>query len=511
MKRPLSDNVDTLTSMVEPEGSPSSDRVCLTVLTHPEPELIGARAFLPEIQVGRVASLSRLTPEFTAPVSGVVRPLADLYASRQPTLLSWRDGVVLTPQVSGSRVVVAGHALTESRRIPTAELRPGVVIELSGQTSLLLHLRSQPESVMPLGLVGHSEQMDSVRWRAMRAAMADVPVLLTGETGVGKELIARALHQAGPRRDGPWIAFNVAEIQPETAASVLFGHVRGAFTGANHDHEGLFARAHGGTLFLDEIGDMAPDVQAMLLRVLETGELQRLGDRQARKVDVHVVAATDQLTDGPGALRSQLLYRLAGFHLHVPPLRDRPEDLGPLVAHFLAQEVRRTGSPPETWLPAPLMHRLVNHRWPGNVRELRNLLRTLLIHAGGREKLGQGVDLNEILGEPSALPPRLSGEEPRTGPLTDEDLAAALLRNHWSMAATARDLNIARSTLYVAIDRSTTLRKAADIPETELRAAADATGNQVDEMAALLQASPRGIRLIMRSLGLPATGLPPDA
>ena len=494
-----SHDLDTLNSVLDPDLPPAQESVYLTVLTHPDPQMIGARVALPDVMAGRVASVSRLTPDFRALTPGRVEPLADPYISRQPILLSWRDGVVVTPSVADGRVIVAGEPLVAPRHVPAETLRPGVVIELSTHTCVLLHLRVPATHGLELGLVGHSEALDDVRSQILRAAQADVSVLLTGETGAGKELVARALHDAGPRQSGPWIAVNVAEIQAETAASVLFGHVRGAFTGATHDHEGLFARAHGGTLFLDEVGEMAQDVQAMLLRVLETGELQRLGDRTTRRVDVRVIAATDQVVDGASSLRSQVLYRLAGFRLHVPPLRDRLEDLGVLTAYFLQQELGRTRRRATAWLPATLMTRMATHRWPGNVRELRNLVRTMLIQADGHDRLGRGFDMDAWLGYRATLPPDgTSVTGAQAGPLTDDVLTGALIRNHWSMSATARDLGIARSTLYLAIDRSPTLRKAADISAEELRQAYEQTGGDVDAMAEILRASPRGIRLALR-------------
>ncbi len=484
--------------------------VCLTILAHPQPTMIGARAFVPQLLEGHSVSLSRLSPDFTTPDYLVTQPISDPYASRQPTQLAWRDGVLLTPPPD-CRWVVGGQPLTTPRRVDAAQLDRGVVLELSNRTAVLLHMRGQPQILSDCGLVGGSEALDAVRRQIIRAAPFHVPVLISGETGVGKELVARALHDAGPRADGPWVAVNVAEIKSETAASVLFGHVRGAFTGASQDHDGLFVRADGGTLFLDEVGEMAPDVQAMLLRVLETGEVQRLGDRRVRKVDVRVVAATDQELDERGNLRSPLLYRLAGYQVRVPPLRHRLEDLGTLLAHFSREEMARAGRRnTHPWLPAGLVGQLAVHKWPGNARELRNLVRTLVIQAEDDDRLGQGFTLKTWLGAAEFTPPARSPTPIETPLLTDDAVAAALARNHWNLTATARDLGIARSTLYLLIERSTALRTAADVSPAELRTAWERSDGNVDAMAQLLRVSPRGLRLALRTAGLLESGLTSD-
>ncbi len=484
---------------------------CLTILAHPEPAMVGARAFLGQLQQGGIAGLSRLSPEFTTADGQHTQPIGDPYASRQPTMLTWRDGVVLTPCVGESRVVVAGQPLTLPRHVERNALERGVVLEISNRTALLLHLRTLPQAVAACGLIGGSEALDKVRQQIALAAPLAVPVLVTGETGVGKELVARALHETSPRRDGPWVAVNVAEITAETAASALFGHMRGAIAGAAQDHDGLFAQANGGTLFLDEVGEMAPDVQAMLLRVLETGEVQRLGDHRVRKVDVRVVAATDQDLDERSLLRTPLLYRLAGYHVRVPALRQRLEDLGALLAHFRDEELALAGRPVgQAWIPAGLVAQLATHKWPGNARELRNLVRTLVIQADGDERLGNGFSLETWLGAHRITEPRTPMANSDPSALTDEAVATALTRNRWSLTATARELGIARSTLYLLIDRSTTLRTAGDVTPAELRAAQERSGGDIDAMAQLLHVSPRGLRLALRGASIAGIGVTTD-
>jgi two-component system nitrogen regulation response regulator GlnG len=503
MSRTSNHEIDTLPFDTGRGEAKERRSVCLTVLAHPQAEMIGARAFLTQLDDDHVCAFSRLTPEFTSLDGLVVQPLGDPYASRKPTLASWRDGVVLSPAAGESRVIVGDELLTMPRRIELDALDRGVVVQISIRTALLLHRRTLPKLLPSCDLMGGSEGLETVRQQIVRAAPYSLPVLVTGETGVGKELVARALHDASPRASGPWVAANVAEIKSETAASVLFGHVRGAFTGASQDYDGLFARADGGTLFLDEIGEMAADVQAMLLRVLETGEVQRLGDRKVRKVDVRVVAATDQELDERGQLRSPLLYRLAGYQVRVPPLRQRIDDLGTLLQHFCQEEMARAGRSGQAgWFPADLVAQLAQHKWPGNARELRNLVRTLVIQADGEDRLGRGFALDAWLSQHLVTPPRQHARIVETPALTDDAVAKSLARNHWNLTATARELGIARSTLYLHIDRSMTLRTAGDLKPAELRAVWQQTKGDVDAMAQILHVSPRGLRLALRAAGL---------
>ncbi|MCB1475362.1 MAG: sigma 54-interacting transcriptional regulator [Rhodobiaceae bacterium] len=205
---------------------------------------------------------------------------------------------------------------------------------------------------------------------------SEATILLTGESGTGKEVLARALHEHSPRASGPFVAVNCAALPGELLETELFGHVRGAFTGAVRDREGRFAMAQGGTLFLDEIGDMPMDAQTRLLRVLQQGEYTTVGGRTPIRTDVRIVAATHkdlrQLIQ-QGLFREDLYYRLNVVPIRLPPLRERSEDVADLVTHFLAQ-AEREGLPRKTVDPDALA-RLRTHRWTGNVRELENLVR----------------------------------------------------------------------------------------------------------------------------------------
>jgi transcriptional regulator with PAS, ATPase and Fis domain len=207
---------------------------------------------------------------------------------------------------------------------------------------------------------------------AERAAASDAKVLLTGESGVGKDVIARVIHKQSERASGPFIAVNCAGLTESLLESELFGHEKGSFTGAYRERRGTLELAHGGTLFLDEVGEMSLRMQALLLRFLETGELQRVGaSERAGRADVRVIAATNRSLPervSAGEFREDLLYRLRVIHIHVPPLRERREDIQPLVAHFAAARK------PPVEFSAEAMTLLERYRWPGNVRELQNVV-----------------------------------------------------------------------------------------------------------------------------------------
>ncbi|NPD69728.1 nitrogen regulation protein NR(I) [Lichenicola cladoniae] len=235
-----------------------------------------------------------------------------------------------------------------------------------------------PDSDERMPLIGRSGAMQDIYRIIARLTTADLTVMISGESGTGKELVARALHDYGRRRGGPFVAINMAAIPRELIESELFGHERGAFTGATNRNQGRFEQAAGGTLFLDEIGDMPPEAQTRLLRVLQEGEFTTVGGRQPIKANVRIIAATHrdlrQLIR-TGAFREDLFYRLNVVPIRLPPLRERAEDIATLARHFL-DKVQQSGLPAKS-LSDEAIERLQSHRWPGNVRELENLMRRL--------------------------------------------------------------------------------------------------------------------------------------
>jgi DNA-binding NtrC family response regulator/tetratricopeptide (TPR) repeat protein len=237
-------------------------------------------------------------------------------------------------------------------------------------------------------LIGASPQTLSLREAITRAARAPFPVLIEGESGSGKELVARAVHRLSPRRDRRLCAVNCAALSEDLLEAELFGHARGAFTGAVGERAGLFEEADGGTLFLDEVGELSPRAQAKLLRVLQDGEVRRVGENFARRVDARVIAATNRCLEddvGVGRFRADLRFRLDVVRIAVPPLRERAVDIPLLVAHFWEEAARRVDS--RAWLTPETVQALARYDWPGNVRQLQNVIASLAVHAPRRGRV----------------------------------------------------------------------------------------------------------------------------
>lgn len=307
---------------------------------------------------------------------------------------------------------------------------------------------------VPGELVGTGRGMSRVKEQIAQVAGTDTRVLITGESGTGKELVAAAIHRGSTRAKRPFIAVNCAAIPRELVESELFGHERGAFTGATERRLGRFALGDGGTVFLDEIGDLSLEAQAKLLRVLETGEVQRVGAERAERVDVRVVAATNRQLDqnvAAGLFREDLYFRLNVFPILLPPLRDRMEDLPDLVAH-LAARVRPVGTPR---FGAGALEALGSYGWPGNVRELANIVERLLIVSRGSTEIGaesvQAV-LPEVSGpKPQAMTTSTAPELPLSDALDDYErqlIRASLARAKGNVAEAARILQTDRANLY---------------------------------------------------------------
>jgi len=293
-------------------------------------------------------------------------------------------------------------------------------------------------------LVGDAQATRTLREMIGRVAPADATVLIRGESGVGKEVAARAIHSASGRSTGPFIAVNCAAIAESLLESELFGYRKGAFTGADTDREGLFEAARGGTLFLDEIGEAGPAVQAKLLRVLEEKKINRVGDPAEREVNVRILAATNRPLEQAivdKTFREDLYYRLLVFPLDVPPLRERAADVPALVEHFLARLGRR-----ENRLPANTIKRLRAYGWPGNIRELRNLVERAHILAGEGVLGDEHIQLDVSRGADS--PGRAVGEDLDLDNNARRLIEAALERSGGNKSLAATMLGITRRTLY---------------------------------------------------------------
>jgi len=254
----------------------------------------------------------------------------------------------------------------------------GIVGRALSEPKERARIPAKAQSFESIPLVGRSPAMQEIYRVLARLMQTDLTVMITGESGTGKELVARALHDYGKRRNGPFVAINMAAIPRDLIESELFGHEKGAFTGANARSTGRFEQAEGGTLFLDEIGDMPMEAQTRLLRVLQQGEYTTVGGRTPIKANVRIIAATNKdlrILIQQGLFREDLYFRLNVVPLRLPPLRERSEDVPDLIRHFLDQ-VEREGLPAKQ-LDQAAVERLKRHRWPGNVRELENLARRL--------------------------------------------------------------------------------------------------------------------------------------
>jgi two-component system, NtrC family, response regulator HydG len=335
-----------------------------------------------------------------------------------------RDGIALIRDARARDVdvpflVLTGHATVETavdamkqgafdylRKTASAdELRAAVMraLQHGGMAREVRRLRGEVAQARGVAdrPVGSSQRMLELLALAERVANSEASVLILGESGTGKELLARMVHRASARREGPFVAFDCSALAPSLVESELFGHEKGAFTGAQKARRGLFREAHGGTLFLDEIGDVAPEVQNKLLRVIQEREIKPVGGDQPVKIDVRLLAATNKdlkAMIAQGRFREDLYYRLAVVPLELPPLRDRKEDIPALVTYFLARR-RGAGARPRAMSGAALS-RLAEYHWPGNIRELENVIERAAILSDGVE-IGL-ADLPPLGGAPTA-------------------------------------------------------------------------------------------------------------
>ncbi len=314
-------------------------------------------------------------------------------------------------------------------------------------------LREETGAVpVPEGLEASSRAMHEVLRKVRLVAPSRMNVLIQGESGTGKELVARAIHRLSPRRDRPFLPLNCAAIPETLLESELFGHERGAFTGAVSSQEGKLEAAAGGTLFLDEIGDLSPALQAKLLRAIEQKEVMRVGGSRVIRVDVRILAATNRDLRGmveEKAFREDLFYRLHVFRIAVPPLRERRDDIPRLAERFLAEVAKEHGAAPKRLTPGSL-RALLSHRWPGNVRELRNALETASLVAAGETIEPEHLP-PEVAGAP--LPPSPGGPIPLPAPRTlgeieREAIRAALAETGGNKTKAAKLLGIGLRTLH---------------------------------------------------------------
>ncbi len=358
-------------------------------------------------------------------------------------------------QMTLRRGIEAFRLERENQRLVTELARANE--QLSGENA---YLRDRDAREYPRGLVGSSGPMTKMYGLLDKIADSPTTVLILGETGTGKELIARSLHERSPRSKKLFVAVNCAALTESLLESELFGHKRGAFTGAGNDKKGLFEVANGGTLFLDEIGETTPAMQAKLLRVLQEGEITPVGETRPRKIDTRIVAATNRNLEAEvaqGRFREDLYYRLRVVPVRVPPLRERPEDIADLVDHFIDKHAARLGKRVAGIEPGA-MSVLTNYPYPGNVRELENEMERAVLLSDPGEPIAAASLSEFFLSDPPLAPTGGSGPAPslgesghggeegdlreRTDAFERKEIQATLERSEGKKARAARELGI---------------------------------------------------------------------
>ena len=484
----------------------------LTILWHPDSSRIGEQ-FIGPAGEGAV-EVSRYAPLFFRPGQDGIA-IGHRAVARAPLCLrrNGADGVEISAPDSRMAVEVNGAVLAHSITLDRAAVARGVVIGLGGHVLLCMHwMTSFPRASDVPGLLGVSSGAIVTRELIRQVASTDLPVLLLGETGTGKEVAARAIHAASKRRALPLVAVNMATLNEALAPADLFGAVKGAYTGALSARQGLFAEADGGTLFLDELGDTPASVQPMLLRVLESGSYRPLGASQDAHSAARLIAATDQDLDA-GGFNQPLLRRMEAFVIRLPALRERREDIGVLLLHALHG---CTGSTEEAMaFPAALVSQMCNYDWPGNVRQLSNVARRAVM----AQRAGQAPSLMQFVqaSAPQAARPvqendasqdnagsQVDAATPRRSlaSIGNDDVLAAMEENGWQISGAAQRLGISRPSLYKLIEAHPAIRPAAAIAAPEIEAMLRASGNDVAACASGLKTPFEALRRHLRVLGL---------
>ena len=426
-------NLDVLRRVLEAQGCrvllAPSGQVALKNASRARPDLILLDVMMPEMDGYEVCARLKADPD-TADIPVIFITARDLEDDVVRGFEAGAVDYVAKPfkdqeVLRRVRTHVHLHQLNRELLAKNEELESEITRRTRLDNRLSVISRQEEERWGLEGFVGESPTIqrifEEIRLMQENAATS---VLITGESGTGKELIARAIHFGGARRDGPFVAVNCATMPRDLAESQLFGHVRGAFTGAEADRPGHFELAHGGTLFLDEVGEMPLDLQPKLLRVVEDGEVWRVGSKAARQVDVRILAATNadmQRRLGDGSFRQDLYFRLARFTVTAPPLRQRQDDIPLLAQHFLRLFAAEMGCEPPA-LSSEVLAALAEHPFPGNVRELKNVIERALIESRGHEILPRHLHFQVQGG--GAESPTSAGATPAEVPL-DLDEAVA--------------------------------------------------------------------------------------
>ena len=496
----------TFTSPLTGTAYAGAPLLALTVLWHPDPARIGAQYL--QADTGQALEVSRFFPLFAHPGHDGLG-LGHGSVSRQPLRLARESGgrLSLTPPDSRMTVEVNGSEIAQAVVLEPAQLDRGIVLGLGRSILLCVHWTDRlPRDNPVAGLLGVSAAAIQVRELIRTVAPTELPVLLLGETGTGKEVTARAIHALGRRADRALVAVNMAVMNEDLAAAELFGTARGAYTGAQSARSGLFAEADGATLFLDEIGNTPAAVQPMLLRVLESGQYRVVGGDTERRSSARVIAATDQDLSGQDFSQA-LLRRLERFVITLPPLRARREDLGVLIVHALAQ-ARSAGGAALPPLPFAFVSACANYDWPGNVRQLAHVLaRALLLAQAGQLPLFEAlVGVRHAVAPASVVAAAAQVPAPARrralDELSDDEVVAALHNNGWQIQGAAAELGISRPSMYKLIEAHPAIRRPEAIGLETLQQALQQSGADIERCAALLLTPAEALRRHLRGLSL---------
>ncbi|CAA0109662.1 DNA-binding transcriptional regulator NtrC [Halioglobus japonicus] len=515
MRTPTDSEVTLPSIIASMAGNYGGQELVLTVIFHPDSSRIGQRAVVPQQSGNAPWVLGRRSPMFDHPDNQSPAPLNDPYVSRKALQFTLRGKRLVVRRFdASSRCRLGSTELYDSVEIEWEQLRVGLPVMLGHSIVLLLRVGRSgspfaTDRVADSPLRGSSACMVDIREQVARAGESDLDVLVRGETGTGKELVATAIHSASRRATEPMVSVNMAAIPSDLAAAALFGSARGAFTGAHQAASGYFEQAEGGTLFLDEIGDASLDVQPQLLRALQEREIQAVGG-PIRQLDVRVISATDAALDGQGGdFKAALRHRLGACEILLPALREHPEDIGELLLYFLQNSAAETGRPDllpkvdsaatdiAAW--AILFYAFLSYQWPGNVRELANFAQQVVMASEARPVM------NEVLQAAILSPGSLSSfsgrvRRRRMQDIDDATFDRAMHENDCEVPRVAQQLSVSRAAVYRRIESSPRYCLASEIPPQELqRLMAEHAGDSAS-VARHLRVSHNSLRSRLRKL-----------
>jgi two-component system nitrogen regulation response regulator GlnG len=501
-------------------GKYGAHDVVLTIVFHPDPARIGQRAVVPQRSGNAPWVLGRRSPDFHGADGQVPLPLDDPHVSRRALQFTLKGKhLTISRFQPSSRCRVGSTELYDNIEVEWEHMREGIPLLLGHSIVLLLRLGrpgrqldahhdkpSAPDSL----LRGSSACMADIREQIARAGSSDLDVLIRGETGTGKELVATAIHRASRRALAPMVCVNMAAIPSELAASALFGSARGAFTGANQAMLGYFQQAEGGTLFLDEIGDTAAEVQPQLLRALQQREIQAVGG-PITQVDVRVISATDAELDGQGSdFKAALRHRLGACEITLPPLREHPEDIGELLLYFLresAAAAQRDDFLPNLHTAAPviatwavLYFAFLSYHWPGNVRELANFAQQVVLASERTPMLNAHLRAAMMGGRApaSSFAGRLKRRKMQE--IDDDTFEQAMLAHDCDVFRVAQQLGVSRAAVYRRIEASPRYCLASEIPPQDLQRLMEEHAGDTATVARQLRVSLNSLRNQLRKL-----------